>query len=283
VLSVNLYAQYYYTISKPSFIAQCNGSFFNKKILCNTPDSVKVFVNPNNLAILLVHLNNNKILRLRLSTVSCNDSVVMGLHSLFKGLEGGMKKINWRDVDYFQFQKTSEVESPFFDTDSCTNICKQLNDSLLNTHDSIYLIYLINKGDSTALIKEACYNITFTDNTTTNVGVIKNITKDSIYISNSYNEKTALAEKITFKILNYAIKDIKIISSIKRNNWGYNNTNISDMKVVVVKEQNLATYMPCYFRLNYQTGKIKFYRIWLGLNSFRAISEENGKLYWDER
>ncbi len=174
-----------------------------------------------------------------------------------------------------------------FNKDSLIKRAMQLNDSLDSVCNKYtkYAIYLnpINSKkpdtDSIVLYENACFNIVFKDKNHIKYGVIKKITKDSLYISNSFNENTAKKSKIKYKILRYPISEIKKIKLLTEGGLISKSVSYKKFNFEIIPFNKDEAGDPTFFAWD-EIGKIYFYRVWLTEKRYRPIKEINGRIYW---
>lgn len=177
---------------------------------------------------------------------------------------------------------------PFFNPDSIANVVRIRNDSLghfcnADTRYSIYLKPLIDSlqfQDSIILQENACYNMTFTDNTIIKYGIIKKIISDSIYITNYLNYKVAKKEKRNFKVLKYSINDIRELELLRSEECLFTTITNEQYHFQVVPYNKETSSCPTFFSWNKITGEIYYNVNWLIESGYVPIKDINGVIYW---
>lgn len=182
------------------------------------------------------------------------------------------------------FPKTN----PYFDPIKVSNRVKLLNDSLdqfcfIDSRYSIYLNPVKSKvpiQDSIILDEGECYNMIFVDDVRVQHGVLQKITKDSIFITNSFNHNTAKREKKDYTVLRYSIKDIKALKLQTNNGVTFKKITNSQYVFEAIPFDKENTGCSSYYTWDEYTGQIYFYRFWLVERGFVPIREQDGHLSW---
>ena len=278
-----------YSISKDDFIRQFGDTSKLYRVCCINKKGDKVWLRNNfgNGFPLTLELKDDKHKTIKLqSGARYKDGKVEGV-TLNQVFSMG-KRISIDLDEVSSISLLSDYETPYFNFDSCKNLFRFKNDSLFKCYSSgtQTVIYLKPKSeidkDSFLICENACYCINFMDNNNIKNGVVSKITKDSIYIYNSFDANTAKAENLEYKLLQYSIYDIKELKPLRGGGYSYKTISVKDYDIIIDEVEKSKLICPCRFRINPRSGKIEFYRGLLTLNGFYGLTEQDGKLYWDE-
>ncbi len=278
-----------YTIPQDYFISQFSDSTTPSRIYCMNKKGEKIWLTNIISFYMTLKLKDSGLKSIVLTSARYKNGMVEGMElneTLFK--KDKSVSVSLSDVSIITIFPPYSVASPYYDFDSSKKIWNAKNDSLNNyfSSGSVPVIYFISKNkskpDSILIFENACYNIIFKDNAQTNSGVVEKITRDSIYISSSFNINTAMADKVDYKILQYSINDITALRLLKGGGFSYKKINTSDYDLTVVEKEKNKLMRPCFVKINPRTGEIYLYRRLLTLTGFAAIMEKNGKTYWYE-
>ena len=143
--SVHNYGQEKYTISKEDFKNQFISPAPLLRIYCNKENGEKVWLTILDRSVIILKLNNNRKKQITLSTVKYrNDSIVGFLIDQQFDFMKKRVRVSFNDVLSITIKRNFELESPFFNIDSCKIIQNAKNDSLANLYSTgeQFVIYL---------------------------------------------------------------------------------------------------------------------------------------------
>lgn len=278
-----------YTISKEDIIAQFSVENKSNRIYCNNHQGKKIWLYYNENTHLIVKLKDNKKKKFILQTIRYQNNMIEGLP--FHPWGPPHIKINCtlEEIQSLKIVTTQfDHESPYFNLDSCRVLSRFKNDSIAKDYKSIDKLTLLlrtkmkSDHDSISIVEGACYNLTFRDNNRTEYGVVSKITADSIYISSSFNNETALANKKEYKIFRYSFKDLAELKLRKSGGFSYKTIDLNLYQINVVKTTREKLDCPAWFAITPESGKINFYRSWLTERGYLGITEVNGRPTWYE-
>lgn len=285
-VSLSCFGKKEYTISKSDFISQFTNPY-GLRIYCFNETGARVWLHCNKNTQLILKLKSNEEKVLMLETVKyVNETIEAIEYNVW--MPGN--KVSIFAMDDVQSliikRKYQEYESPYFNLDSSRNIAKLKNDSLKKEYSAkkeLTIVLPAKSNKDTLLISpDACYHINFKDNNQVKFGVVQQITKDSIYISSSFNAEMAAKDKKDYTVYQYPISDISGLSLLKSGGYSYRTINIGDYDVLVKKADKSSSFMPYWYAVNPGNGAIKFYRTWLTDSGFLGITETNGRAIWYE-
>jgi hypothetical protein len=271
-----------FKMPKDDFVAQFNGATL-ERIYCYKENGEKMWVIVNDNTLLILQLNDGKKKKVLLETVKYRNGVIEAFPA--NPLLPGKRKFNFKDVSRFEVEQKYGIRPlPYFDIDDRKKLLSFKNDSLDKSYlnDSMLIIDLILKNssrDTLSIIENACYNMKFKDNNHVESGVVVKITQDSIYISNTYNQKTAETERKEYKIYGYSIHDISELQLLHSGGFYFRSKKATEWDLEIRKD-NRRKYHLCWFSMNSETGKIDLVRLWLTNDGFKLVFESNGKVYW---
>lgn len=134
-----------------------------------------------------------------------------------------------------------------------------------------------------AVRMEAIYSMEFTDGKRYETNIVKNITKDSISITNFYNENAARAAGKPLALITYPLSSLKYIRLINDRMLSmYSKKNIlKDYDLIVVK-MNEAKLCPAVLTFKDRGGEVKVCHFYLTDQGYDLLYENNGKVYYME-
>lgn len=288
--SVSCFGKPKYTISKTDFIAQFTDPSPLNRFYCTDEAGTKVWLDCNDNSELTLKIKNNKEKVLTIHTVKYKNDTIEGAEASVWMPRKKLSTFNIQDVISFTIEgKFQEQVLPYFNRDSLYAVVIKLNDSLKAKYATgTELIINLHakekpKSDTIPIIANACYHIGFKDNINIWNGVVQKITKDSIYISSSFNPEMAAANKVEYKIHSYAIHDISDLKLLKSGGYGYKTIKIEDYDIAVKEVESTTLCCPYWYTLDNRFGQIRFYRSFLTDSCFPGITEIDGKPTWFER
>jgi len=126
---------------------------------------------------------------------------------------------------------------------------------------------------------EAIYDLEFTDGKRFRSGVIKNITKDSISITSTFNQKCAEYEGIKYETFTYPIKSIKKARFMNDSALGiFVKKNIEDDYELIVMEVDKAKMCPAVLTFTKRNNEVKVCHYYLTQQGWSILFETNGYL-----
>lgn len=130
---------------------------------------------------------------------------------------------------------------------------------------------------------EVIYSLEFDDGKRYETSIVKNITKDSISITNFYNENAAKAAGKTFEIITYPLKSIKYIRFINDRFLGfYSKKNMQKNFDLVVKVLDNAKICPAIITFQNKNGEKKICHYYSTDQGYDLLYEDEGKVYYLE-
>ena len=288
--STSSFGKKIYTMSREDFGNQFNEKQYLLSVYCHNEKGEKVWLYCNDNTILKISLKNNKTETLMLHTIKLKQGIIEAVRFNVWMPSKKVDNFDFKEVTTIAIEpKFQDYEGPYFNIDSCRIIAKQKNDSLRRTYTNRkeFVIYCMKsnktKGDTLRLIENICYNLTFANGLKTEFGVVQNITKDSIYITNFFNIQMAVNKNKTFEVLGCLIKDIKEISLLKSGGYSYNNIKLENCILLVKNTIKNNNDCPVWFAINPMTGVINFYRFWQTDSGLSGITtEKDRKIVWYE-
>lgn len=297
-----------YTLSKADFIDQFTGRKVTEtktglrgllatepanstigSIYCFAENGEKVWLYYNSGTQLTLKLNDNssKVVLLRTATIS-SDTIYAEEYNAWAPTNK-ISTFNPDDVkEVYIHRKFQEGERPYFNRDSSSRLTWLKNDSLKNTFatGSETIMYFVarekTEPDSFQLATAACYHINFKDGNKTSFGIVEWITADSICITSHMSAAMAVAAKEQYAVYKYSHKDISSIRLAKSDGFSSTTVNAGDYDINV-KDVARATYRyRGWYAWSTASGEIHFYRPYLMLKGFRAITEKGGRAIWYE-
>lgn len=288
IVSISVFAKDKYTISKVDFISQFSNPEKLDKIYCDNEKGEKVWMDRLHNSSLYIQFDGDRKKSIRLSSIRHKNDSIIGYYSdRIKENERNKFKVALNNVDaIYIIAGQYERIYPYYDTDSLDHSFQLRTDSLYKSclKDGQKRINMVSKStfDTIVIALGVCYNMEFNDGASTMYGVVKEITTDSIFISNRINEKQAIFDDVEFSILAKPISAITAIIVLKSGGYSYQSLNITDYDVTVESINDKNRWCPYWFRISYFNKKLIFYRVWRTQRGYTGISEEEGKIYWAE-
>jgi hypothetical protein len=285
--SIKGYSKKNYVLPKDLFITQFNDSCSPKRIYCFNDVGEKIWLNNIQRSNLIILLNNNKKKEILLASTKYINGIIESTEIDLTWGTSRKISIKIEDVQNIYVKPNYEIVSKYYNLDSVVKILNYMNDTLNKNYSkqSENVIYYISKQketDSFEIVEEVCYNIIFKDKNEVYGGVIKKITKDSIYVTNTFNENTAELEKKNFLILSYSIDDIRKLSVLKSGGYTRKKINLDEFNKSVINRMRNQQGSPCWYELNPRDGEIRLYRPILCDKTYKFITEQNGHTVWKE-
>lgn len=289
ILSLTAFGKKTYTLSKDEFIKQFNDSSTLDRVYCHNEKGNKVWLYVNKNSILTAKFIDKTEKELMLKSIKYFNGEIKAIEFNIWIPSNKTNKYNLSSIISFSIEsKNQEYERPYFDIDSIRVLNHSKNDSIKKIYSTgnenvIFLILKNPKKKDTILIMEnACYNIKFKNNIETEYGVVQKITKDSIIISNSFNQNMANENKKEFKIYQFAINEINEIKLLKSGGYSYKTIKSEDFKIQIHERNKEIKSCPIWYSWDSISGEIGFYRLWLTEGGFSGIKEKEGKPIWYE-
>ena len=113
-------------------------------------------------------------------------------------------------------------------------------------------------------------------------GVVKKLTKDSIYISNNFNYNSALFNNEEYKTFGYLYTEISELFLLRIGNYTTKRITIDDFDLIPLETNKSQLIPSCWFILDIESGRTLLYRSFLTTNGYLGITEKQGKIVWDE-
>ena len=130
---------------------------------------------------------------------------------------------------------------------------------------------------------EAIYDLEFSDGKRYRSGVLKKISKDSITISTTMNEKCAEYEGINYELITYPISSIKIARFINDRSLGFFSKKKLEKKYeLIVKEVDKAKLCPAVLTFTKRNNEVKVCHYYLTSQGYDILFETNGFLDYME-
>ncbi|WP_336514162.1 hypothetical protein [Pollutibacter soli] len=289
--SVSCYGKKVYTLSKNDFIYQFRDTTNLLQVHCINEKGLKVWLHTTAQTILVAKMQESREKKLILYKVTLKGDAIEAIEYNVWIPSKKIISINIDSVHSFEIEKNGfqEYERPYFSLDSARALLKFKNDSLANayTGGEEFVIYMKEKNnpaaDTIAIIENACYHLKFKDGNDAEFGVVYKITKDSISVSNRFNEAIAKRDKKEYRIYNYAISDLAELSVFRFKGQKFRTLKFTDYDILVSTVPKADHGCPCWFSLVRYNGEVYFYRYWRTENGFAGISEQNGRPIWLER
>lgn len=134
-----------------------------------------------------------------------------------------------------------------------------------------------------ALKMEAIYSMEFTDGKRYETSVLKNITHDSISITNFFNENAAAQAGKPFSLIVYPLSSLKYIRFIDDRMLSmYTKKNIQKNYDLIVKKMDHAKMCPAVVDFKDRNGETKVCHFYLTSQGYDLLYEEKGKVYYVE-
>ena len=130
---------------------------------------------------------------------------------------------------------------------------------------------------------EAIYDLEFSDGKRYRSSVLKNISKDSIIISSTMNEKCAEYEGIKYELITYPISSIKIVRFISDRALGFFSKKKLEKKYdLIVKKVDKAKLCPAVLTFPKRNNEVKVCHYYLTKQGYDILFETNGFLDYME-
>jgi hypothetical protein len=255
-----------------------------------------VYIKPEGINILITVEGDRYLRILDINTVKLKNDTVYGV----KVFPSNTRiSIPWSTV------KTIEVDVPInqnikfrskLDDYHSVGRKKELNDSLKSVFDanSKYVVHWVPsnnpnwEGAEVFLIERACFHFVFSDDKEVYYGIVQKITKDSIYVSSTFNNVVASKQKIDYKILKYKISDITTLKLPSNSGFGFKKLRAKNYILKVVpytpgemdEIRDQISGCPDFYYMEKQTLKFTYYVNFLTERGFVAIHESGGGIYW---
>ncbi|UKB80626.1 hypothetical protein [Chryseobacterium sp. MEBOG07] len=134
-----------------------------------------------------------------------------------------------------------------------------------------------------AVKMEAIYSMEFSDGKRYESSVVKNITQDSISITNFFNENAAKLAGKPFTLINYPLSSLKYIRFINDRMLSlYNKKNIQKNFDLIVKKMDHARICPAVLNFKDRNGEMKVCHFYLTSQGYDLLYENNGRVYYLE-
>lgn len=141
--------------------------------------------------------------------------------------------------------------------------------------------YLPSKPTNAGFVirMEAIYDLEFTDNKRYKSSIVKAITKDSITITSTFNEKCAEYEGRKFELIKYPINSIKIARFINDRSLGlFVKRKIEGEYDLIVKSVDKAKFCPAVLTFPKRNNEVKVCHYYLTSQGYDILFETNGYL-----
>lgn len=130
---------------------------------------------------------------------------------------------------------------------------------------------------------EAVYDLEFSDKKRYRTGIVKAISKDSITITSTFNEKCAAYEGRKFELISYPIQSIKTVRFINDRSLGmYDKKKIDDDYELIVKTVEKAKMCPAVLTFPKRNNETKICHYYLTSQGYDILFETNGVLDYME-
>ena len=142
---------------------------------------------------------------------------------------------------------------------------------------------LRKSGKGFAIKMEAIYSMEFTDGKRYESSVVKNITQDSISITNFFNENAAKLAGKPFTLITYPLSSLKYIRFIDDRMLSlYSKKNIPKNFDLIVKKMDHAKMCPAVIDFKDRNGETKVCHFYLTSQGYDLLYENNGRVYYLE-
>jgi hypothetical protein len=126
---------------------------------------------------------------------------------------------------------------------------------------------------------EAVYDLEFSDDKRYKTGVVKAITKDSITITSTFNEKCAAYEGRKFELISYPLHAIKTVRFVNDRSLGiYEKKKIDDDYELIVKTVDKAKMCPAVLTFPKRNNEVKVCHYYLTSQGYDILYETDGIL-----
>lgn len=275
----------YYTLSLQDFKQQFSDSLKFNRVFCTNKHNEMVWLETDKTILQVLKIDKSKSTDFYIYSTLYKDNYVTGQPVDNPAIR---KSVPIDSISSIRLKVLFPKEVKYFDVSKRLEIAQQKNDSISATclgDSEIVVIVKPLKGfdpssDSIALCQNACYSIEFSDNLNVKYGVITLITRDSLYITNSFNQNTARQDKIDFKILKYSINDIKAVNLYEGNGTAFVSLGRREYNFIPLKLSGMFLACPYWYYCDEYSGDIWFYRNWRIQYGYSGIKEIDGKIYW---
>lgn len=142
---------------------------------------------------------------------------------------------------------------------------------------------LKKSGKGFAIKMEAIYSMEFTDGKRYESSVVKNITQDSLSITNFFNENAAKLAGETFTQITYPLSSLKYIRFIDDRMLSlYSKKNIQKNFDLIVKKMDRAKMCPAIIQFKDRNGEMKVCHFYLTSQGYDLLYESDGRVYYLE-
>ncbi|UTX50680.1 hypothetical protein [Chryseobacterium sp. MA9] len=143
---------------------------------------------------------------------------------------------------------------------------------------------LRKSGKGFAIKMEAIYSMEFTDGKRYESSVVKNITQDSLSITNFFNENTARLAGQPFELINYPLSSLKYVRFIDDRMLSlYSKKNIQKNFDLIVKKMDRAKMCPAVIQFKDKNDEMKVCHFYLTSQGYDLLYEDKGRVYYMER
>lgn len=137
-------------------------------------------------------------------------------------------------------------------------------------------------GNGFAIKMEAVYSMEFEDGKRYESSVVKNITQDSISISNFFNENAAKLAGKSFSLITYSLSSLKYVRFINDRMLSmYNKKNIQKNYDLIVRKMEHAKMCPAVINFK-EKGEMKVCHFYLTDQGYDLLYEDKGRVYYLE-
>jgi len=142
---------------------------------------------------------------------------------------------------------------------------------------------LRKSGKGFAIKMEAIYSMEFADGKRYESSVVKKITKDSLSITNFFNENAAKLAGRSFKLINYPLSSLKYVRFIDDRMLSlYRKKNIQKNFDLMVKKMDQAKMCPAVLQFKDRNGEMKVCHFYLTSQGYDLLYEDKGRVYYME-
>jgi hypothetical protein len=303
LLSVLCFGKRTYTLSKEQFVSQFTNAPVMKSnplstitgqqktmdVRCTSEKGQDVVLYTNELTLLKVTAKGDKKYDFFLNAVTCSNDTITGSETTIWNTRKKPVSLLVADVESFIIEaKYQEMESPYYNRDSCCQLVKHLNDSLEAMYatgtETIMEWHPKQKENAEPwVVREGvCYDMLFKDDVKVYSGVVQKLTHDSIYISNGLNAAMARDKGEDHRTYGYPINSIASIKLAPRGGYGIRTLNVEDFDIRFKEMEKKELGSPTWFSFERRRGHVHFYRSLLTEDGFKGITEIDGKAIWYE-
>lgn len=141
---------------------------------------------------------------------------------------------------------------------------------------------LRKSGKGFAIKMEAIYSMEFSDGKRYESSVVKNITKDSLSMTNFFNENAARLAGEPFKLITYPLSSLKYIRFIDDRMLSlYSRKNIQKNFDLMVKKMDQAKMCPAVIDFK-ERNETKVCHFYLTSQGYDLLYEDKGRVYYME-